>query len=59
MNRYGSQLNHNLKVLRTKLQNNTYEPCCIRRFYIPKAGTDEKRPLGIPTVSDRIVKPLC
>jgi RNA-directed DNA polymerase len=25
----------------------------VRRVWIPKAGTDEKRPLGIPTIADR------
>ena len=56
VNRYESHLNHNLNILQTKLQGNSYEPGCIRRVYIPKAGTDEKRPLGIPTVCDRIVQ---
>nr|UTA96760.1 hypothetical protein [Ulva meridionalis] len=30
----------------------------IRRVYIPKPGTDEKRPLGIPTVKDRAKQAL-
>lgn len=30
----------------------------IRRVYIPKPGTDEKRPLGIPTVRDRAKQAL-
>jgi len=30
----------------------------IRRVYIPKPGTDEKRPLGIPTIQDRAVQAL-
>src|SRR5205814_10142431 len=28
----------------------------IRRHYIPKPGSPEKRPLGIPTVQDRVVQ---
>ena len=28
----------------------------IRRVYIPKLGTTEKRPLGVPTVSDRALQ---
>ena len=30
----------------------------LRRIYIPKAGTDEKRPLSIPTINDRAVQML-
>ena len=50
-------ISHNLNILQAKLKNSSYEPRSIRRVYIPKAGTDEKRPLGIPTVCDRIVQP--
>lgn len=30
----------------------------VRRVWIPKAGTDEKRPLGIPTIYDRSLQAL-
>ncbi len=30
----------------------------VRRVWIPKPGTEEKRPLGIPTMSDRAVQAL-
>jgi len=33
-----------------------YEPQQIRRVYIDKPGKTEKRPLGIPTIRDRIVQ---
>jgi RNA-directed DNA polymerase len=30
-----------------------------RRVMIPKPGTDEKRPLGIPTINNRALQALC
>ena len=30
----------------------------VRRVWIPKPGTEEKRPLGIPTMSDRVAQAL-
>src|ERR1700677_2436349 len=45
-----------LKRLSDQLRNGTYCPQTIRRHYIPKPGAQEKRPLGIPTVRDRVVQ---
>ena len=39
-----------------QLKHGTYQPQAIRRVHIPKPGTDETRPLGIPTVRDRVVQ---
>jgi RNA-directed DNA polymerase len=39
-----------------QLKNGTYQPQSIRRVHIPKPGTNETRPLGIPTVRDRTVQ---
>ena len=46
----------NLTTLSGELQSGRYRPQQIRRHYIPKPGSQEKRPLGIPTVRDRVVQ---
>jgi len=46
----------NLAKLAAALRDGSYEPQAIRRTYIPKPGSSEQRPLGIPTVRDRVVQ---
>jgi len=53
---YAGDLDANLKCLSEELRSGTYRPQQIRRHYIPKPGSQEKRPLGIPTVRDRVVQ---
>ena len=46
----------NLRTLGEDLRTGRYRPQQIRRHYIPKPGSKELRPLGIPTVRDRVVQ---
>jgi RNA-directed DNA polymerase len=45
-----------LARLHEQLRDGTYRPQPVRRAWIPKPGSNEKRPLGIPAVRDRIVQ---
>lgn len=45
-----------LRQLQEQLRNGTYRPSPVLRTWIPKPGSSEKRPLGIPTVRDRVVQ---
>jgi len=49
-------LEKNLEEIARKLREGNYQPKAIKRVWIPKAGSKEKRPLGIPTVRDRVVQ---
>jgi len=45
-----------LDELRQELTDETYQPGLVRRVWIPKPGRYEKRPLGVPTVRDRVAQ---
>jgi RNA-directed DNA polymerase len=47
-----------IQSLREQLRSGTYLPSPVRRIWIPKPGKQEKRPLGIPAIRDRVVQEL-
>jgi RNA-directed DNA polymerase len=53
---FGTDLEGNVARLTAALHDGSYEPQAIRRVYIPKPGSNEQRPLGIPTIRDRVVQ---
>jgi RNA-directed DNA polymerase len=57
MEEYGKNLDANLEDLIKRMKRQAYKPQAVRRTYIPKAN-GKLRPLGIPTVEDKMVQ-LC
>lgn len=45
-----------LPGLQDRLKNGSYCPKPVKRVWIPKLGSKELRPLGVPTVEDRVVQ---
>lgn len=45
-----------LQKLAEELRTESYRPAAVKRVWIPKPGSQEKRPLGIPVVRDRVVQ---
>lgn len=53
---FTAQLSMELDRLQGQMRDGSYEPYPVRRCWIDKLGSKEKRPLGIPAVRDRIVQ---
>ena len=45
-----------LEKLQQELRTGQYRPKAVKRVWIPKPGSQEKRPLGVPTIKDRTVQ---
>jgi group II intron reverse transcriptase/maturase len=53
---FEGNLNQNLKELHRLLKERRYIPSPVRQVLIPKPNSDRLRPLGIPTIRDRVVQ---
>ena len=54
---YEQDLEGNLRSLLDRAQSGTYQAPPVRRVHIPKGGsTTETRPLGIPTLEDKVLQ---
>lgn len=53
---YGQNLESHLQELVGRLGRMGYRPQPVRRRYIPKAGSQKMRPLGIPNTEDKVVQ---
>ena len=53
---YEMNLKENLENLIQRLKSKSYRPQPVLRVFIPKPGTDKKRPLGLPAYEDKIVQ---
>jgi len=51
---YGEQLTENLRSLRERVRSGRYRAPPVKRVHIPK-GPTETRPIGLPTVEDKVL----
>jgi RNA-directed DNA polymerase len=56
IDRFAKDSQSRLLAVNEQLKRGTYQPKPVKRVWIDKPGSAEKRPLGIPTVTDRVVQ---
>jgi hypothetical protein len=54
--RFGKDSQKRLLAVKEHLKGGSYQPKSVKRVMVPKPGSAQKRPLGIPTVRDRVVQ---
>ncbi|WP_303016235.1 group II intron reverse transcriptase/maturase [Holdemania massiliensis] len=54
--KYGERLEENLQDLVQRMKRSSYKPQPARRKYIPKGNRGKLRPLGIPSLEDKLVQ---
>jgi RNA-directed DNA polymerase len=54
--RFGKDSQSRLLAVKEHLKEGSYQPASVKRVMIPKPGSAQRRPLGIPTVRDRVVQ---
>ena len=56
MAEYGEDLERNLQDLLSRAKSGVYRAPAVRRVYIPKGDGSRLRPIGIPTVEDKVLQ---
>ena len=54
--KFSQRVEQELELLHQQLKAGQYQPRDVLRVWIDKPGTKKQRPLGIPTVRDRVVQ---
>jgi group II intron reverse transcriptase/maturase len=53
---YAKNLDKNIKEVIARMKQMSYRPQAVRRTYIPKLGSKDLRPLGIPAYEDKLIQ---
>jgi len=53
---FGQDLDRNLEDLRERFMSGRYKAPPVRRTYVPKSDGKKLRPIGIPTLEDKVLQ---